>query len=150
MTNQVNLQQKAWDSARAAISAKANEKALENAMRRWARMMEAQDDALLDEGFGLFGKADAEKRKQAFMTLTDERDVYRCLLTETYLEDWDEGIVQPPYSEYWKIILEIGGKHMFTRSRREFIRAWNSAARAAGLSEIVYRSSGEPEIEEAY
>lgn len=123
--------------AMAVLTPKEREESAQRGVEKWAKIVEEEDNTLLDNGFAIFGKAPAAQRKDAFMKQTAQSDIWRCLLTENYEAEYKAG-APPPDSPLWRILLQVGGWHWFHRFRKEFISAWNSVSRDLGLHDQVY------------
>src|SRR3990167_2596872 len=147
MTMQVppELLEMAVLSARAVLNAAEKEGANERAMKRWAELISAADKAQLEHGFANFELADPEMQWQAFRDFTLVDDLYRCLLSDMYLDEYKEGRSPPPTSPMWSDLLIIGGYEIYSYFRSKFVRLWNRNVKAMGLEELA-----KPKQDKAY
>lgn len=129
--------------AMSCLTPKEQEEAVYQGTKKACEVQVEEDMSILENGFLIFSKAAPAKRKDAFLKQTMQADIFRCLLTESYLDEYKAG-APPPESPLWSTLLQVGGEHVWEYFRKEFIRAWNDTARsltkqgAADLSHLVY------------
>ena len=124
-------------SARAVLDADEKREANERAMKRWAELISAADKAQLEHGFALFELAEPEKQWLALRDFTLVDDLYRCLLSDMYLDEYKEGRSPPPTSPMWNDLLIIGGYEIYSYFRAKFVRLWNRNVKEMGLEELA-------------
>ena len=123
-------------SARAVLSAKEKEQSNDRAMKRWAELVEAGDMAQLEHGIAIFETAPSPDQWEAFRQFTLTDDLYRCLLSDYYLDEFKEGRAGPPVSPMWADFLLVGGFHIYEEWRKRFVRLWNREVKNLGLEEL--------------
>jgi hypothetical protein len=126
--------------AMSVLSPSEQEAAVFEGTRKWAEVVKEEDKAMMEGGFLIFGQAPPEKQFAAFMAQS-QSDLYRCLLTDSYLDEYRAG-APPPESPLWSTLLLVGGEHWFTYWRSKFIRVWNQQVKQMGLNHLVYSRRG--------
>ena len=138
-----------YSRSMATLTPKDREKAIKEGTERYTEMVKKEDLSLFDEGFLIFQSAPAEKQWTLFRDETDMEDVYRVLLNDDYLDQFEAGTQLPPVSRLWNTLLMVGGEHVYEYWRSKFLRLWNKFARDNGLTELVYergRSNPQPPV----